>query len=71
MHATNSASSMPQHHEILSTFGGLRLLLHSGSNPNRATCEYVIQTNDKLITLYGGKWTTAMSLVERVTNSVH
>jgi glycerol-3-phosphate dehydrogenase len=60
-----------QRHEIVSKFAGLRPLLRSRSNPTRSTREYAIQTNDKLITIFGGKWTTAISLAERVSNKVH
>jgi glycerol-3-phosphate dehydrogenase len=70
--ACNHYDSQPlQRYEILSTFSGLRPLLHSGDNFSRASREYAIQTNDKLLTVFGGKWTTAMALAQRVSNSIH
>jgi glycerol-3-phosphate dehydrogenase len=72
MEACNHYCSQPvQRHEILSTFAGLRPLLHSGDNPSRASREYAIQTNNKLLTVFGGKWTTAMALAQRISNSIH
>lgn len=70
--ACNRYCSQPlQHHEVLSTFAGLRPLLHSTGNASRASREYAIQTNNKLLTVFGGKWTTAMALAQRVSSSIH
>lgn len=40
-------------------------------NPRRATREYAIHRTDKLITLLGGKWTTAFALDIKVTTTIH
>ncbi len=60
-----------QDDEILSTFAGVRPLIRSGSNTSRASREYAIQTDGKLISLFGGKWTTAMALAQRVIHQIH
>jgi len=52
--------------DILSSFAGLRPLLKSHKNPNRATREYRIEQHEKVITVFGGKWTTARSLAKEI-----
>jgi glycerol-3-phosphate dehydrogenase len=70
--ACNHYLTVPlQPREIISTFAGLRPLVNSGSNPSRASREYSIQTDGKLVTVFGGKWTTAMALAQRVSDSIH
>lgn len=49
---------------------GLRPLIKSADNPNKATREYAIQQNQKLITVFGGKWTTARQLAKKVTSLI-
>ncbi|NTV89671.1 MAG: FAD-dependent oxidoreductase, partial [Clostridiales bacterium] len=44
------------------TFAGLRPLLYSANDSNKATREYTIHKTGKLLTVFGGKWTTAMAL---------
>lgn len=51
---------------VKSRFSGVRPLLTSATDPSRATREYAIHRTDKLITVLGGKWTTAMALAERI-----
>jgi len=48
--------------EISGVFSGLRPLIRSHVNPNKATREYAIETADKVTTVYGGKWTTSRTL---------
>jgi glycerol-3-phosphate dehydrogenase len=57
--------------EILSTFAGVRPLVGAGDDATRASREYAIQTNGKLLTVFGGKWTTAMALATNVSNRIH
>ena len=47
---------------IVQSFAGRRPSIKSADNPNKATREYAIQKNEKLITVFGGKWTTARQL---------
>jgi glycerol-3-phosphate dehydrogenase len=56
--------------EIESTFAGLRPLVKSASDPTKATREYVIEQQDKITTVLGGKWTTAMALARKIKEKV-
>jgi glycerol-3-phosphate dehydrogenase len=56
--------------EVIETFSGLRPLIHSAKDPNRATREYVLQRTGNLLNVFGGKWTTAMALAEKVTQAM-
>ncbi len=51
---------------IIETISGVRPLLSSSKNPNDTSREYAIHRDNKLITIYGGKWTTALSLATKV-----
>jgi len=55
---------------IVQSFAGLRPLIKSADNPNKATREYAIQQNQNLITVFGGKWTTARQLGLKVAGLV-
>ncbi len=57
--------------KVSQSFAGLRPLLHSANDPSRATREYAIHRTGKLITVLGGKWTTAMALAEKVSATLH
>jgi nucleoside-diphosphate-sugar epimerase len=37
---------------------------------NKATREYVIQTNKNLISVFGGKWTIARQLAKKVVKTI-
>lgn len=52
--------------QVINTFAGLRPLLKSARNPSKATREYAIYRINNLITVFGGKWTTAMALSGKV-----
>lgn len=56
---------------ILSSFAGVRPLLYSAADPNRATREYAIERTDKLVTVFGGKWTTALALAKSVSRHIN
>lgn len=56
--------------DIAHTFAGLRPLLRSADDPNRATREYAIETRGSLVSVFGGKWTTARALGETVADRV-
>ena len=53
--------------DVLSSSAGLRPLLKSHKNPNRATREYRIEQHEKVISVFGGKWTTARALAKKIT----
>ena len=56
--------------EISSTFAGIRPLLYSNDDPRQASREYAIEQQGKVITVFGGKWTTARSLGQKVAKVV-
>lgn len=55
---------------IVQSFAGLRPLIKSAYNPNKATREYAIQQNQNLITIFGGKWTTARQLAIKISREI-
>jgi glycerol-3-phosphate dehydrogenase len=56
--------------QVISSFSGLRPLLKSSNDPNKATREYAILRYGKMVAVFGGKWTTAMALAEKVTKKL-
>ncbi len=56
--------------DINEAFSGVRPLLHSATEAHKTTREYAIETRGRLITVYGGKWTTARVLGKKVANAV-
>ena len=54
--------------KICGAFSGLRPLIRSHANPNKATRDYAIETTAKVVTIYGGKWTTARAVGLRVAD---
>lgn len=54
----------------IDAFSGLRPLLRSVKDPGRATREYALYRTGNLLTVFGGKWTTAMALAEKVTQAI-
>jgi glycerol-3-phosphate dehydrogenase len=57
--------------DVESTFAGVRPLLSSTEDPLRVTREYAIRREGKLINVFGGKWTTAYALAEKVMLEVN
>lgn len=57
---------------LIGSFAGLRPLLRGrgAQDPNKATREYVIHRTGKLVTVLGGKWTTAMALADKVSHAI-
>ena len=56
--------------EVTQTFAGLRPLIRSAADPTRASREYEIERFGRIVTVFGGKWTTARSLGVRVAAEV-
>ena len=55
--------------DIIETFSGVRPIVKrvtSKSSPSKTSREAVIENNDRLINVWGGKWTSALSLSEKV-----
>ncbi len=57
-------------HDIISCFSGLRPLLRSADDPNKASREYEIERINCLINVWGGKWTTSRSLARKVVKNL-
>lgn len=56
-----------KHPMVTASFAGLRPLIHSSDDPNRMTREYAIHQAGQLVSVLGGKWTTALSLARRIS----
>lgn len=57
--------------DIISSYAGLRLIVDNGkSNLSMASRESAIEVNGKIVSVYGGKWTTAPSLSKKVFRKV-
>lgn len=54
----------------IESFSGLRPLLRSADNPSLATREYALHRTGALISVFGGKWTTAHALARKVSNQI-
>ena len=52
--------------DIVDSFAGLRPLIKSCTNFSRSSREYAIQQNNKLVSIYGGKWTTSRALANKI-----
>jgi len=57
--------------DILETFAGIRPLVKSAGDPTRARRDYAFQRNGKLLSVFGGKWTTSLALAEKLKRKVH
>lgn len=56
--------------KILDKFAGLRPLLKSSDDPRKASREYALHRRGKLISVIGGKWTTAPALAAKVLKKI-
>ena len=56
--------------DIAETFAGVRPLVRSSENASRESRECVIETQNRLINVFGGKWTTARALGQAVARVV-
>lgn len=56
---------------VIEVFAGVRPLLYSASNPAQTTREYAVHRDGALISVFGGKWTTAPALARRVSDHIH
>lgn len=57
--------------DIVETFAGIRPLVKSASDPSKARRDYAFQRNGRLLTVFGGKWTTSLALAEKLKRKVH
>lgn len=56
--------------QVLGDFAGVRPLLAGSSNASRASREYQLHWQGHLLTVSGGKWTTARALAKHVVTQV-
>lgn len=56
--------------DIAETFAGVRPLIRSNANASRASREYAIEKQGRLVNVFGGKWTTARALGRAVASAV-
>lgn len=56
--------------DVYERFSGIRPLIRSNNDPGKATRDYLIERNDNLITVFGGKWTTSRVLSAKVASKV-
>ncbi|HWC19072.1 MAG TPA: glycerol-3-phosphate dehydrogenase/oxidase [Terriglobales bacterium] len=56
--------------DVVRRFAGLRPLLRSNANQSRATREYAIEVQGRVVSVFGGKWTTSRALGEKVASTV-
>jgi glycerol-3-phosphate dehydrogenase len=56
--------------DVVKIFAGLRPLVKSDQDSNVATREYAFECKENLISVFGGKWTTARRLAEKVVKMI-
>lgn len=56
--------------EVLGSFAGVRPLLAGASSPSQLSREYVLSSQGRVLTVSGGKWTTARALARAVCAKV-
>ena len=56
--------------DVVKSFSGIRPLIKSSNNANKATREYAIEINRDLISIFGGKWTTARCLAKKIAKVI-
>ena len=66
-HYRNAAAPSPT---VASRFAGVRPLIYSAADPNRATREYALEQQGRILTIIGGKWTTSMALAGKVAAQI-
>jgi glycerol-3-phosphate dehydrogenase len=66
-HYRSSAAPAPS---IAGEFAGLRPLIYSALDANRATREYALERQGRILSVIGGKWTTSMALAGKVAAQI-
>lgn len=54
----------------IESFSGVRPLLRSADNPSQATREYALHRDKSLVSVFGGKWTTAHALARKISKII-
>jgi glycerol-3-phosphate dehydrogenase len=56
--------------DITASFAGLRPLVRSGDDATHTSRECAIEVNRRLVTIFGGKWTSARALARKVARTI-
>ena len=56
--------------DVVDTFAGVRPLIKSAKDPRKATREYAIERQGCVLSVFGGKWTTARALAAKIVKEV-
>ncbi len=57
-------------HDIVQSFAGVRPVVRAGGDFSSASRESVIEVRGRVVSIFGGKWTTSRALGERVLQAV-
>ena len=57
--------------DIVESFSGLRPLISSKKSDSKSSREYAIQKNNKILSVFGGKWTTSRALARNVCDKIN
>jgi len=56
--------------DVTGRFAGVRPLIRSASDPVRVSREYVIERQGRVVSVFGGKWTTARALARKTVKEI-
>lgn len=56
--------------DIVDVIAGVRPLIKSAANPRKVSREYVLEQQGQLLSVFGGKWTTARALGRKVASRI-
>ncbi len=56
--------------DVVDSFAGVRPLVKSANDPTHARRDYAFQRDDRLLTVFGGKWTTSLALADKLARQV-
>lgn len=56
--------------EVVETFAGVRPLVHTTDDLTANSRDYVMRRDGRLLSVFGGKWTTALALASKVAGRV-
>ncbi len=62
--------SKKRFNDIAGSFAGLRPLIKSTASPEKTTREYALENRGRVLTIFGGKWTTSRALANKVVKEI-
>jgi glycerol-3-phosphate dehydrogenase len=57
--------------DVVTSFTGLRPLIKKTENASKTTREYVIERDNRVLSVFGGKWTTSRQLAKKVARAIY